>query len=127
MMEGTAIALLGFLALLVLLLIRVPAGLAMLIAGVAGIAVIRPGAVMPVLAGEIFAVASRYSLIILPLFMLMGNLAVVSGMSQDLYRAAHSWLGRVRGSLASASMRYITVSQPLTEMRWSAHLPHKLL
>ena len=104
MMEGTAIALLGFLALLVLLLIRVPAGLAMLIAGVAGIAVIRPGAVMPVLAGEIFAVASRYSLIILPLFMLMGNLAVVSGMSQDLYRAAHSWLGRVRGSLASASI-----------------------
>ena len=103
-MEGTAIALLSFLALLVLLLIRVPAGLAMLIAGVGGIAVIRPGAVMPVLAGEIFAVASRYSLIILPLFMLMGNLAVVSGMSQDLYRAAHSWLGRVRGSLASASI-----------------------
>ncbi len=34
----------------------------------------------------------------------MGNLAVISGMSQDLYQAAHSWLGRVRGSLASTSI-----------------------
>ena len=104
MMDGTGIALLGFLALLVLLLIRMPVGLAMLIVGAAGIALIRPAAAVPVLAGEIFAVASRYPLTILPLFMLMGNLAVVSGMSQDLYRAAHSWLGRVRGSLASASI-----------------------
>ncbi|MDE2973732.1 MAG: TRAP transporter large permease [Gemmatimonadota bacterium] len=104
MIDGTGIALLGFLALLVLLLIRMPVGLAMLIVGGAGIALIRPGAAVPVMAGEIFAVASRYPLTILPLFMLMGNLAVVSGMSQDLYRAAHGWLGRVRGSLASASI-----------------------
>ena len=104
MMDGTGVALLGFLALLALLVIRMPAGLAMLVVGVAGIALIRPGAVVPVLAGEVFAVASRYSLTILPLFMLMGNLAVVSGMSHDLYRAAHAWLGRVRGSLASASI-----------------------
>ena len=103
-MGGTEIALVGFAALLVLLLIRVPVGLAMLIVGLAGIAGIRPGAVMPVVAGEIFAVSSRYPLTILPLFMLMGNLAVVSGMSRDLYRAAHSWLSRVRGCLASASI-----------------------
>ena len=103
-MDGSSIALLGFVALLALLVIRVPVGLAMLVVGVAGIALIRPGAVVPVLAGEVFGVASRYSLTILPLFMLMGNLAVISGMSQDLYRAAHSWLGRVRGSLASASI-----------------------
>ena len=103
-MNGTGIALLGFLALLALLVIRMPVGLAMLVVGVAGTAVIRPGAVVPVLAGEVFAVASRSSLAILPLFMLMGNLAVVSGMSRELYRAAHSWLSRFRGSLASASI-----------------------
>ena len=104
MTDGTGIALLGFLALLVLLLIRMPAGLAMLIVGAAGIALIRPAAAVPVMAGEIFAVASKYPLTILPLFILMGNLAVVSRMSQELYHAAHSWLGRVRGSLASASI-----------------------
>ncbi len=104
MIDGTGIALLAFLALLVLLLVRVPAGLAMLAVGAAGVALIRPAATVPVVAGEIFAVASRYPLTIIPLFILMGNLAVVSGMSQDLYRAAHSWLGRIRGSLASASI-----------------------
>ena len=103
-MGGTEIALLGFAALLVLLLIRVPVGLAMLMVGLTGIAGIRPGAVVPVVAGEMFAVSSRYPLTILPLFMLMGHLAVVSGMSHDLYRAAHGWLSRVRGSLASASV-----------------------
>ena len=103
-MGGTEIALLGFAALLVLLLIRVPVGLAMLMVGLAGIAGIRPGAVVPVVAGEMFGVSSRYPLTILPLFMLMGSLAVVSGMSHDLYRAAHGWLSRVRGSLASASI-----------------------
>ena len=103
-MGGPEIAVLGFVALLVLLLIRVPVGLAMLMVGLAGIAGIRPGAVVPVVAGEMFGVSSRYPLTILPLFMLMGNLAVVSGMSHDLYRAAHGWLSRVRGSLASASI-----------------------
>ena len=103
-MDGPVVALLGVLALLALLVIRVPVGLAMLAVGVAGIALIRPGATLPVVAGEIFAVASKYSLTIIPLFMLMGGLAVASGMSRDLYQAAHAWLGGVRGSLASASI-----------------------
>ena len=103
-MDGAAIAVLGFGALLVLLFIRVPVGLAMLLVSVPGIALIRPAAVAPVLAGEIFAVSSNYSLTILPMFMLMGNLAVVSGMSRDLYAAANAWLGHFRGGLASASI-----------------------
>ena len=103
-MDGAAIAVLGFGALLVLLFIRVPVGLAMLLVSVPGIALIRPAAVAPVLAGEIFSVSSNYSLTILPMFMLMGNLAVVSGMSRDLYAAANAWLGHFRGGLASASI-----------------------
>ena len=103
-MDGATVALLGFAALLVLLLIRVPVGLSMLIAGAAGIALIRPQAVLPVIAGEAFAVSSRYALTIIPLFMLMGNLAVVSGMSRELYVAVNLWLGRFRGGLAAASI-----------------------
>ena len=103
-MDGATVALLGLAALFVLLLLRVPVGLSMLIAGAAGIAVIRPQAVLSVIAGETFAVSSRYSLTIIPLFMLMGNLAVVSGMSRELYLAANLWLGRFRGGLAAASI-----------------------
>ena len=103
-MDGATVALLGFATLFVLLVIRVPVGLSMLIAGAAGIALIRPQAVLPVIAGETFAVSSRYALIIIPLFMLMGNLAVVSGMSRELYVAVNLWLGRFRGGLAAASI-----------------------
>ena len=103
-MDGSSVALLGFAILFILLLIRMPVGLCMLIAGAVGIALIRPEAVLPVMAGETFAVSSRYVLTMIPLFMLMGNLAVVSGMSRELYVAANVWLGRFRGGLAAATV-----------------------
>ena len=103
-MDGTTLALLGFAALFVLLFLRMPVGTAMMLVGAGGIYMIRPPAVLPVVAGEIFGEASNYALIILPLFILMGNLAGVSGMSRDLYDAAHKWLGHLRGGLASATI-----------------------
>ena len=103
-MHGAAAALLGFVALFVLFLIRVPAGLSMLIAGTAGIALIRPGAVLPVIAGEAFTVSSWHALTVIPLFVPMSNLTVVTGMSRELYIAANRWLGRFRGGLAAASI-----------------------
>ncbi|PSL20046.1 TRAP transporter large permease [Shimia abyssi] len=103
-MDRETIAATGFIALFVLLFIRVPVGLAMMIAGGLGIYLIRPPAAMPVIAGEIFGEASNYPLTILPLFILMGNLAGVSGMSRDLYDAAHSWFGHLKGGLASATI-----------------------
>ena len=103
-MSNFDIGLLGFLALLVLLLIRMPVGTAMLLVGGVGIYAIRPPAVLPVVAGEIFGEASNYSLTILPLFILMGNLAGVSGMSRDLYDAAHKWFGHFKGGLASSTI-----------------------
>jgi len=103
-MDRETIAATGFAALFILLFIRVPVGLAMLIAGALGIYMIRPPAALPVVAGEIFGEASNYPLTILPLFILMGNLAGVSGMSRDLYDAAHSWFGHLKGGLASATI-----------------------
>ncbi|MFN3147281.1 MAG: TRAP transporter large permease [Paracoccaceae bacterium] len=103
-MDGTTLALLGFASLFLLLFMRMPVGTAMMLVGAAGIWMIRPPAALPVVAGEIFGEASNYPLTILPMFILMGNLAGVSGMSRDLYDAAHAWLGRLRGGLASATI-----------------------
>ena len=103
-MDGTTIAILGFAALFFLLFIRMPVGTSMMLVGAVGIYMIRPQASLPVVAGEIFGEASNYPLTILPLFILMGNLAGVSGMSRDLYDAAHSWIGHLRGGLASATI-----------------------
>ncbi|MEO1249652.1 MAG: TRAP transporter large permease subunit, partial [Pseudomonadota bacterium] len=103
-MDRETIAALGFAGLFLLLFIRVPVGLAMMAIGGLGIYMIRPPAALPVIAGEIFGEAANYPLTILPLFILMGNLAGVSGMSRDLYDAAHSWFGHMKGGLASATI-----------------------
>ena len=76
----------------------------MLLVGTWGIWMVRSKAAIPKLAGEIFNEASNYPLTIIPLFVLMGNFAGVSGMSRDLYDAAHSWLGHLKGGLASATI-----------------------
>ncbi len=103
-MELTTIAALGFGVLLLLLYVRVPVGIAMMVVGAGGIWLIRPPAALPTLAREIFSEATSYPLTIIPLFVLMGNLAGVAGLSRDLYTAAHNYLGHFKGGLASAAV-----------------------
>mgnify|MGYP006288240005 FL=1 len=96
------IGLAGFFALLVF---RVPIAMAMLIAGFTGIAALNGfAAACAVLATETFEIASFIELSVIPLFVLMGNLAGLSGMSRDLYDAAYAWAGHHRGGLAGATI-----------------------
>ena len=67
-MDGATLAIIGFLALFVLLFIRMPVGVAMMLVGTWGIWMIRSKAALPKLAGEIFNEASNYPLTIIPLF-----------------------------------------------------------
>ncbi len=45
---------------------------------------------------------SIYDLSVLPMFVLMGNLAGRAGLSRDLFRAANAWLGWLPGGIAMA-------------------------
>ncbi len=106
-MDSLDIGILGFVALLVLLAIRMPVGTAMLIVGTVGFGLIHPRGfrvAVSSLGSEAFNISTVYSLTILPLFILMGNLAGVSGMSRDLYDAAHAWFGHLKGGLASSTI-----------------------
>jgi tripartite ATP-independent transporter DctM subunit len=90
---------------MVLLALRMPVGVAMLLTGFLGFAAIRGWApALALLASEPFVISSNYELIVIPLFVLMGNLASLSGMSRDLYAAAYAWVGHWRGGLASATI-----------------------
>ena len=51
-----------------------------------------------------FDVASGYTLSVIPLFVLMGEVASRTGLSADLFVAARSMLARVRGGLAVATI-----------------------
>ena len=104
-MSVTAIGFIGLFALFGLLFLRVPVAMAMLVVGFFGTAA-KNGytAALTALGTESFEISVTLTLTVIPLFVLMGNLAGVSGMSRDLFNAAYSWVGHWRGGLASATI-----------------------
>ncbi len=104
-MSVTAIGFIGLFFLFLFLILRMPVAMAMLVVGFVGTWVVN--GTLPALtslSGEAFEIISFSELTVVPLFVLMGNLAGVSGMSRDLYNAAYKWIGHFRGGLASATI-----------------------
>ncbi len=104
-MGPTSVGIIGIIALFVMLAMRIPVGIVMMIIGAVGVGILNGwSAALATLGSEPFVIASNFELMIIPLFVLMGNLAGISGMSRDLYGAAYAWLGQFRGGLASATI-----------------------
>ena len=98
-------SLLGFAALLFLIFLRVPIAFAMILVGTFGFAMMRGwNATWSVVSTVGFDTSLSYSLSVIPLFILMGNLLTISGVSRGLYAAANRLLGGARGGLAMASV-----------------------
>lgn len=104
-MSESAIGFVGLFALFALLFLRVPVAMAMLVVGFIGTVVMNGySAALSALGTEAFEISVTLPLTVIPLFVLMGNLAGVSGMSRDLFNAAYRWVGHWRGGLASATI-----------------------
>ncbi|OGA24550.1 MAG: C4-dicarboxylate ABC transporter permease [Betaproteobacteria bacterium RIFCSPLOWO2_02_FULL_67_26] len=104
-MSPTTAGVVGMAALLVLLFLRMPIGIAMALVGAIGIAFLNsPDAALHILGSYPYSHGAVQALSVIPLFVLMGNFAVVSGMSGDLFAAAYAWMGHRRGGLASATV-----------------------
>lgn len=104
-MSPEMIGVLGIFSMLGLLALRVPVAIAMFLVGLAGVAILRnPTVAFSFLASESFSLSSSADLLVIPLFILMGNVATESGMSRKLYDAAYAWIGHWRGGLASATV-----------------------
>lgn len=98
-------SLIGFAALLVLIFARVPIAFAMALVGAVGFAIMRDwNASFSILGTIAFDKGLSYTLSVIPLFILMGNLLTISGVSHALYAAANHMLGGARGGLAMASV-----------------------
>jgi tripartite ATP-independent transporter DctM subunit len=103
--SALVVTVVGFAALLALILSRVPIAIAMAIVGVGGTAAIGGwGAALATLTQGPFERATSYTLVVIPLFVLMGYVASEAGLSQGLFRAANAWLGHWRGGLAMATV-----------------------
>ncbi len=104
-MSSAALGTIGVGILLVLLILRIPVAFAMFLVGFVGIWILNGWAsAMGLLASESFTLASSPELVVVPLFILMGNVASATGMSRQLYDAAYAIVGQVRGGLASATV-----------------------
>ena len=105
-MSDIVIGLLSFPALLVLIFLRVPIGLAMFLAGFVGLMIVTGDASLPFarLKAETYTTFSNYSLSIVPMFLLMGHFATLGGMSQALFGAASSFIGHRKGGVAMAAV-----------------------
>ena len=104
-MSSDAIAVLGFVALFVLMLLRVPVGMAMGLVGVTGFAYLVNGdAALKIIGHTSMRTVTDYTFGVIPMFLLMGAFVSNSGMSRELFRAANSFVGHFRGGLGIATI-----------------------
>jgi tripartite ATP-independent transporter DctM subunit len=102
---GFIIGVLGFVALLALIAIRVPIAYTMILVGLVGTSLLSgPAIVFSQLKDLAYSQFSNYDLTVLPMFILMGGLAYRCGLSYDLFRGANAWIGRFRGGIAMAAV-----------------------
>ncbi|MBT6289409.1 MAG: TRAP transporter large permease, partial [Rhodospirillaceae bacterium] len=104
-MDPILVASLGLVGMFALIALHIPIGVAMAVAGAIGFAIL--GGVMPALSlfsTEPVSVLASMDLAVIPLFLLMGSFAGVSGLSSDIYRIAYAFLGHRRGGLALATI-----------------------
>jgi len=101
----TAIGLIGIAALFVLIFLRIPVGFVMAAVGFLGFGcIVSFDASMNMIAKDLFSVFGSYNLTVIPLFVLMGQLAYHSGISKRLFNAAYKFIGHWPGGLAIATI-----------------------
>ena len=95
---------LSMIVLFVLLAIGTPVGFAMAGSGVLGLYLIGG---MPILTGILqtapLSAVTSYELITIPMFLLMAEFVLVSGIADDLFKATAAWVGRIPGGLGMAT------------------------
>ncbi|ATG74581.1 C4-dicarboxylate ABC transporter permease [Zobellella denitrificans] len=100
-------SMIGFGILLVLIFLRIPIAFAMAGVGVVGFAALMDfnfAAALSISARRLLDTAQDYSLSVIPLFILMGNLVSRSGLSGELFQASHALVGHRKGGMAMAAI-----------------------
>ena len=88
-MSSDVVAMMGFVSLFVLMLLRVPVGMAMGLVGVAGFGYLSgSGPALKIVGHTSMRTVTDWNFAVVPLFLLMGSFATTSGMSRELLRAA---------------------------------------
>ena len=105
-MSNLEIGIVSFPALLLLIFLRVPIGLAMFIVGYVGYWIVTGDTRMPMarLKSAAYSTFASESLAVVPMFLLMGYFATIGGMSKALFKAAESFVGHRKGGVGIAAI-----------------------
>jgi C4-dicarboxylate transporter, DctM subunit len=104
-MNEVTIGVIGLISLLVLFATGIELAFAMTIIGFLGLACLRSvHAAISVLGKDYFDVLSSYGFTVIPLFVLMGQIALNSGMAEQMYKMGRRFIGHVPGGLALATV-----------------------
>src|ERR1700751_3458441 len=104
-MSPDAVAVTGFVVLFVLMLLRVPVGMAMGLVGVSGFGYLVGGTPALKMVGQTsMRIVTDYTFGVIPMFLLMGAFVTRSGMSRELFQAANKFIGHLRGGLGLATI-----------------------
>lgn len=104
-MTPTLAGVLGIVVMLLLIFWGTPIGVAMGVVGFVGFALMSGlDPALSLVGLSPYSSVASYTLTVLPLFVLMGQFAAMSGISRDLYETANRWLGHRRGGLAIANV-----------------------
>ena len=104
-MSDVLVGLLGLASLLLLFLTGIELGFAMALVGFVGFSIIvSPQAAMNLLAKDIFDVFASYGFTVIPLFILMGQIAFNAGIAKRLYNASYKFIGHIPGGMAMATV-----------------------
>jgi C4-dicarboxylate transporter, DctM subunit len=105
------IGVIGCIILLILLVSSMPVGFAMAIVGTIGMAVINGNLQSALSMGvnEFFDTFSNPNFIVIPLFVLMGQISFHAGISKRLFKSAYRWLGHLPGGMAMATVGACTI------------------
>jgi len=99
------IGVIGIAVLVLLLFSRMPVGFVMALVGVMGFGLLVSfDAAFNMMVKDIFSVFGSYSLTVVPLFILMGQIAFHSGISSRLFDVAYKFMGHWPGGLAIATI-----------------------
>jgi C4-dicarboxylate transporter DctM subunit len=104
-MSPEAIGIIGIFVLIAVFILGMPVGFSMAFIGLLGFSfLVSTQAGLSILARDIFATLSSYSLTVIPMFIFMGSIAFASGMSRRLYDTGYKLFGQMRGGLAMATI-----------------------
>ena len=105
MSEQTVVAIIGCVAVLALMAIRVPIAVCLGSVAIAGFAYLAgPEPALGILIDSPIRTVTNFNFSVVPMFVLMGSLVSVSGMSRELFRAANAWVGHLPGGMAMATI-----------------------